>query len=121
MHFVLFSIFVGAAMGSFPEIMSQVHKAIGSTQRVRELLDQAPEQLDEEAGADMPPLAGDVRLRDVAFSYPSRPDIKVLDGFSLEAKSGERVALVGPSGAGKSTVIAMLLGFYEPGSGTVGV
>ena len=119
MHFVLFSIFVGAALGSFPEIMSQVQKAIGSTQRVRELLDQAPEDLGEAGAGEMPRLAGDVRMENLVFSYPSRPDIRVLDGFSLQAKAGERVALVGPSGAGKSTVIAMLLNFYEPQSGTV--
>lgn len=119
MHFVLFSIFVGAAMGSFPEILSQVHKALGSTQRVRELLDQAPEALGEDGAAKMGRLAGDVSLENLVFSYPSRPDIQVLDGFSLSAKAGERVALVGPSGAGKSTVIAMLLRFYDPHSGSV--
>ncbi|MGI9244684.1 MAG: ABC transporter ATP-binding protein, partial [Verrucomicrobiales bacterium] len=119
MRFVLFSIFIGAALGSFPEIMSQLQKAIGSTQRVRELLGETPEQLGEADAADMPRLAGDVVLEDLVFSYPSRPDIRVLDDFSLQAKAGERVALVGPSGAGKSTVIAMLLRFYEPQSGEV--
>ena len=62
---------------------------------------------------------GDVALEGVVFSYPSRPDIRVLDGFSMRAKAGERVALVGPSGSGKSTVIAMLLRFYEPQGGAV--
>ena len=119
MRFVLFSIFIGAALGSFPEIMSQLQKAIGSTQRVRELLAEVPEQLGEADASDMPRLAGDVMLDNLVFSYPSRPDIRVLDGFTLHAKAGERVALVGPSGAGKSTVIAMLLRFYEPHSGAV--
>ena len=119
MHFVLFSIFVGAALGSFPEIMSQIHKAVGSTQRVRELLGEPPEDLGEGDAAAMPRLAGDLALEDVVFSYPSRPDIAVLDGFSISAKPGERVALVGPSGAGKSTVISILLRFYEPSSGAV--
>ena len=88
MHFVLFSIFVGAAMGSFPDILSQVQKAIGSTQRVRELLDEAPEVLGEEEAAGMKRLAGDVVLENLVFSYPSRPDVKVLDGFFSVGKSG---------------------------------
>jgi ATP-binding cassette subfamily B protein len=119
MRFVLFSIFIGAALGSFPEIMSQLQKAIGSTQRVRELLGEEPELLGEAEAAGMSRLAGDVELDGLVFSYPSRPDIRVLDGFSMRAKAGERVALVGPSGAGKSTVIAMLLRFYQPASGAV--
>jgi len=119
MHFVLFSIFVGAALGSFPEILSQIQKAIGSTQRVRELLDQTPEPLEDADGGDMARLEGDVALENIVFSYPSRPDIRVLDGFNLSAKAGERVAIVGPSGAGKSTVISMLLRFYDPESGSV--
>ena len=56
MRFVLFSIFIGAALGSFPEIMSQLQKAIGSTVRVRELLDQQPEELGEDGASDMPRL-----------------------------------------------------------------
>ena len=53
------------------------------------------------------------------FRYPSRPDYAALNGFSLDIKPGEAVALVGPSGAGKSTVFQLLLRFYAPQSGTV--
>ena len=53
------------------------------------------------------------------FRYPSRPEVPVLRDISLNARAGERVALVGPSGAGKSTLTALLLRFYEPESGRV--
>ncbi len=57
-----------------------------------------------------------VRLEDVSFSHPGRPE-PVLAGVCLEIRPGERVALVGPSGSGKSTLLALLLGFTRPDSG----
>ncbi|PAN33641.1 hypothetical protein PAHAL_6G035500 [Panicum hallii] len=64
-------------------------------------------------------LAGDVEFQDVSFSYPSRPEVIILDGFNLAIEPGERVALVGSSGSGKSTVLALLLRFYDPCEGQV--
>jgi ABC-type dipeptide/oligopeptide/nickel transport system ATPase component len=62
---------------------------------------------------------GRIVLKDVDFSYPSRPDITVCKGYSLVIEPGETVALVGPSGSGKSTLINLLLRFYDPQSGSV--
>ena len=64
-------------------------------------------------------LAGTVSMEGVSFRYPSRPDLPVLREVSLEAKRGQRIALVGPSGAGKSTIVSLLLRFYEPDSGRI--
>ncbi|XP_022683063.1 ABC transporter B family member 14-like [Setaria italica] len=64
-------------------------------------------------------LAGDVEFQDVSFSYPSRPEVIILDGFNLAIEPGQRVALVGSSGSGKSTVLALLLRFYDPCEGQV--
>ncbi|KAJ1267301.1 hypothetical protein BS78_07G045700 [Paspalum vaginatum] len=64
-------------------------------------------------------LAGEIVFQDVSFSYPSRPEVIILDGFNLDIEPGERVALVGPSGSGKSTVLALLLRFYDPFEGQV--
>jgi thiol reductant ABC exporter CydD subunit len=60
----------------------------------------------------------DLRITDVAVAYEHRAT-SALDGFSLHAAPGARVALVGPSGAGKSSVLAALLRFVEPASGTI--
>jgi len=57
-------------------------------------------------------------LYDVTVRYPGR-DEPALDGFDLDLRPGEVVAITGPSGAGKSTVLAVLLGFLEPESGVV--
>src|SRR5262249_21843323 len=62
---------------------------------------------------------GDIAFRGVTFTYPSRPNVRVLADLDLEIAGGEIVALVGPSGAGKSTLAALLLRFYEPDSGEI--
>ncbi|PIN09562.1 Multidrug/pheromone exporter, ABC superfamily [Handroanthus impetiginosus] len=61
----------------------------------------------------------EVEFKKVTFSYPSRPDVIVLNNFSLKIKPGAMVALVGGSGSGKSTVIWMIQRFYDPTRGRV--
>ena len=114
--FILFSIFVGASLGSFPEIVSQFQQTSGATERLRELLDAKPERAD---GDDQAVLRGAVEFEQVSFRYPSRPDARVLDDLSFAVQPGQRVALVGPSGAGKSTVLSLILGFGEPAAGRI--
>lgn len=53
------------------------------------------------------------------FNYPSRPDVKVLQGLDITVKPGHTLALVGPSGCGKSTVVSLLERFYDVKSGSV--
>ena len=62
---------------------------------------------------------GDIVFQDVAFSYPSRPAIAVLNNVSLFIPSGETTFLVGRSGSGKSTIAHLLLKMYEPQKGTI--
>ncbi|CAJ1974513.1 unnamed protein product [Sphenostylis stenocarpa] len=64
-------------------------------------------------------IQGNVEFETVKFSYPSRPEVTVLDNFSLQIEAGLKVAFVGPSGAGKSSVLALLLRFYDPQVGKV--
>ena len=114
--FILFSIFVGASLGSFPEIISQFQQTAGATERLRELLELAPERTDGDPDAK---LAGALTFDNLSFRYPARPEALVLSDLSFHIEPGQRVALVGPSGAGKSTVFSLILGFNQPESGQI--
>ncbi len=116
--FILYSAFVGASFGGIAELYAQLQKAIGSVERVFEILDEHPEVLDiTSPNADFTRVEGNVRFENVAFTYPSRKEIQVLKNITLEAKKGETIAVVGPSGSGKSTLIGLLLRFYDPEKG----
>jgi ATP-binding cassette subfamily B protein len=122
-QFLLYTMYVGGAIGQFAELYTQLQRTLGATRRVRELLQEVPEAVDGQPtadGAGRPArIAGDVAFEGVTFAYPSRAEVTVLRGLALTAKAGQRIALVGPSGAGKSTIVSLLLRFYDPASGRV--
>ena len=119
--FVVYTAFVGGTMAGFAELYAQLQKTLGATQRVRELLKEPTELVSTEQSAvqDEYRLNGNVSLQHIGFSYPSRPDAAVLKDVSIEAGTGQQIAIVGPSGAGKSTLVSLLLRFYEPGKGNI--
>ncbi len=119
--FALYAVFVGSAMGSFPELYANVQKAVGASERVLEILGEKSEEvsINEADNTIKQKITGDLVFEDVNFHYPSRPEIEVLKGVSFEAKRGQKIAIVGPSGSGKSTMAALILQFYHPQSGTI--
>ncbi|CAN6461005.1 unnamed protein product [Victoria cruziana] len=64
-------------------------------------------------------VQGLIEMKEVRFSYPSRPDAVVFKGLNLRLQAGRSMAIVGPSGSGKSSIIALILRFYDPSSGRV--
>ncbi len=117
--FVLYTFFVGGAVGGMTELYGQFNQAIGATRRVFELLDTKPEIKDPDSPVPLENVHGHVQLIDVQFTYPDDRALPVLKGVSVEAKSGEIIALVGPSGAGKSTLVALIPRFYDVSSGAI--
>ncbi|TAE80488.1 MAG: ATP-binding cassette domain-containing protein [Bacteroidetes bacterium] len=119
--FVIFSMFVGGTFAGFADMFSQLQKTLGATQSIREILRTQGESVELGMNQVKPEfqLNGQVRFEEVAFSYPSRPDVQVLKSISLLANNGEQIAVVGPSGAGKSTLAALLLQFYQPDKGAL--
>ena len=122
LQFVLLSVFTAAAVGALGESWGDVQKAAGAMERIDELM-RAQAAIEAPAVPKVlpSPAVGEVSMTDVGFSYPGRPDLPALRGFTLNVRAGETVALVGPSGAGKSTVFRLLLRFYDPQSGIVSV
>ena len=119
-QFLLYATFLAGSTTSLGEVWNDIQRAAGAMERLMELLHMQSDIKSPEKPVSLPENGrGHIQLQNVQFNYPSRPEIKSLDNFSLEIKPGETVALVGPSGAGKSTVFQLLLRFYDPQSGSV--
>nr|XP_043626218.1 ABC transporter B family member 21-like [Erigeron canadensis] len=71
------------------------------------------------SGQILDDIRGDIELRDITFSYPTRPDENIFSGLSLVIPYGTTTALVGHSGSGKSTIISLIERFYDPQEGEV--
>jgi ATP-binding cassette subfamily B protein len=118
--FVFYAVLVAGGAAAVSEVVGDLQRAAGATERLFELLAAEPEIRAPADPLALPePPRGEIGFEYVTFFYPSRTDDPALGDFSLAVRSGERVALVGPSGAGKSTVFQLLLRYYEPGDGAI--
>ncbi|MCB1278311.1 ABC transporter transmembrane domain-containing protein [Prosthecobacter sp.] len=109
---------IAASFAQFPELITQLQRSLGATERVREILRDETELEDGEKAATRR-FRGEIEMHGVSFAYPTRPDAVVLRDFDLSAKAGQRIALVGPSGSGKTTTVSLLFRFYDPTSGEI--
>ena len=118
--FIGLSIMIGASIGSIPELITTLLKAIGATERLLDLQEEKAENIRMDDSTPQPlALNGAIAFEHVAFHYATRPDLPVLKDVDVSIRPGERVALVGPSGAGKTTVASLVLRFYDPVSGRI--
>jgi ATP-binding cassette subfamily B protein len=117
--FVFYCAVAAGSVAAVSEVLGELQRAAGATERLMELLEAKPEIVAPREPAAPPQAVRSLEFDAVSFAYPSRPGTLALEKFTLSVAQGERVALVGPSGAGKSTVFALLLRFYEPQAGAV--
>ena len=140
-QFMLYAALVAGSTGALSEVLGDVQRAAGATERLLELLDAEPAilpgtavreastappalvspagSMDASAVPDASGFGARVDFESVSFRYPSRPDELALGDLSFTVRPGETVALVGPSGAGKTTVLQLLLRFYDPDAGRI--
>jgi ATP-binding cassette subfamily B protein len=118
MSFLLYTVFVGFALGALAELWADFMRASGASERVFELMDRSP-AIPTTGGERLSTTEGRVELHSVHFTYPTRPNLPVLQGIDLTIQPGEVVAIVGPSGAGKSTIAGLLGRLYDPQAGRI--
>jgi len=121
-QFILYASIVSGAIGALSEVMGEAQRAAGATERLLELLAVRSPIRNPAQPQPLPARSANgaaLRLHDVGFNYPSRPESRALTHLNLDIGPGETVAIVGPSGAGKTTLFQLLLRFYDPQSGAV--
>lgn len=117
-QFVLFTIMMGASIGSLPDLYASVQKAVGATENLLDLLQEEGENLISQAEKSLA-IDGSLRFEQLVFHYPQRPDINVLKGIDFNLAPNQTLALIGQSGSGKSTIANLILQFYKPTSGSI--
>ena len=118
--FVFYAIMVGSGVATISEVWGEVQRAAGAAERLVELVNTQSLITDPgELTLQQENLQPQLRLENVSFSYPTRPELTALRDFTLTIEAGHSLALVGPSGAGKSTVFELLQRFYDPQQGSV--
>ena len=118
--FVLYGGLLAGAFGALSEVYGDLLRAAGASERLNELLIATPGIAAPADPTRLPlPALGRLRFDNVGFRYPTRPEISALDGFNLELRPNERLAVVGPSGAGKTTIFQLAQRFYDPQVGRV--
>jgi len=119
LSFVLYTTFIGGSIAGLGDLYGQIQKAIGASERMIEILDEADEKPEQGIRLHEGIVQGNISFKNVRFRYPTREDVEVLKDLSFEVKSGQKVALVGPSGGGKSTIVQLLMRFYPLNEGSI--
>ncbi|MBN8677031.1 MAG: ATP-binding cassette domain-containing protein [Chitinophagales bacterium] len=118
--FITYTAVIGGSIASLGNFYTELVGAVGATERIREIL-KSPTETEERVrgGVQAGRFRGNISFENIHFRYPTREDVEVLKGVSLNIPAGKKVAIVGQSGAGKSTIMQLLLQFHFPQSGEI--
>lgn len=115
--FLQYSRQFGRPINELASLYNNIQAAIAGAERIFEVIDEDSEPEDKSDAITLTNIKGDVTMQDVYFGY--KPEKLILKGVSLEAKSGEKIALVGTTGAGKTTILNMFPRFFDIKSGEI--
>lgn len=114
-------LFAGSALGQAALFMPDVGKSKAAASSIFRVLDRESE-IDPTTGeGKQSVLVGSISSKKITFEYPTRPDVPVLRGLSIEVSPGQTLALVGESGCGKSTIVSLVERFYDPRTGVLAI
>lgn len=116
--YILYTMTVAISVATLGGLWTDFMSATGAAARIFNILDRRP-AIDNQAGAVLNTVGGQLKLEHIQFSYPGRPDFPVFTDMSLTINEGESIALVGASGSGKSTIAALIQRFYDPQGGQI--
>ena len=118
--FIFYAVMVAMSVATVAEVYGELQRAAGAAKRLLELLKVESAIRAPETPTDIPARDSlTVEFKDVAFHYPSRPDVPALEDINLVIPHGKVVAFVGPSGAGKTTLFELIQRFYDPQQGSI--
>ena len=116
--FVFYALLVAMGAATLAEVISEVQRASGATERLAEFINLP---MPRAHGTAPFPTEQPIEFSDVHFRYPSRPDHPILQGLNCEFLPGQTTAIVGSSGAGKSTLFELILRFRPVDNGLIKV
>ncbi|MFT5726767.1 MAG: ABC-type multidrug transport system fused ATPase/permease subunit [Desulforhopalus sp.] len=116
--FILYTMTVTISVSSLGGLWTDFMNAAGASSRIFQILNRKPAIVNKK-GNTLTRLQGEISLKDVQFSYPTRPEYQVFHRLNLKIAEGESVALVGRSGSGKSTISALIQRLYDPECGEI--
>ncbi len=117
--FLLFLTSFFAPIQTLVQLYNSYQQGGAAVVKLRHLLSTEPTALESPTAVDLPPIEGEIELRNVTFGYSA--DARVLKNVSLRVAPGESIAFVGETGAGKSTIAKLVTRFYDPQSGVVAI
>jgi ATP-binding cassette subfamily B protein len=115
--FVLYINVLFKPIDKISALMELYPKGMAGFKRFTELIDTAPDVVDEKDAIEVEWLRGDIEFENVTFGYDKHK--RVLDGIDLTISAGETIAFVGPSGAGKTTICSLIPRFYDVDYGSI--
>ncbi|MDB4606478.1 ABC transporter transmembrane domain-containing protein [Crocinitomicaceae bacterium] len=117
-QFVLFTIMMGASVGSLPDLYANIQKTMGAIENLMEILNDR-EEAQAKSGMRVDGIDGSIQFKDVNFRYAQRDDVQVLKNISFSIEKNDKIALVGSSGSGKTTIASLMLNFYNVTEGDI--